>query len=287
MKRDRFIPLYERLYEYYREKIIEQKYISGDQIDSISQMMRKHHVSRETSKLVLNKLVEEGLVIKIRGKGSFVTNFAEPEKKWAVILPMFTSNMEQLIGILMNEAYRSGYELNYFFHYNNPEEEKRLVGTLLREGYSALIIVPNFNEELTADFYRRLIPVMNNIFLIDFTMAGSYFNYVIQSYDLGVRRAIDYLLEEANGHLLLVKNDIWRGRNLLAELMENAFTDHIASRNKHVNSLIMESQGELTADYMHSESITGILCCQDTDALKIYSRLKRWGFSVPGTNSSF
>ena len=151
----------------------------------------------------------------------------------------------------------------------------------MREGYSSILIVPNFNEALTAGFYRRLIPLRRNILLLDYTMAGSYFNYVIQSYDLGVKRAVDYLLERSKGNLVLVKNNIWKGRNLLAELMESTFTGYISGHNVDNCAFILEEHGDLSLEFICRENITGIMCCQDTDALKIYSRIGRAGLNVP------
>ena len=115
-------------------------------------------------------------------------------------------------------------KLSYFIGYNNPQEEERLVGTMILEGYEAVIIVPNNDESLTADFYRKLFFGNTCVLLVDNTMTGSYFRYVIQSYDLGVKRAIDYLVSKTQRNLLLVKNDSWKGRNMLYEFMEQTFT---------------------------------------------------------------
>ena len=47
------------------------------------------------------------------------------------------------------------------------------------------------------------------LLLVDNTMSGSYFRYVIQSYDLGIKRAIDYLLVRTRRNLLFLRNEMW------------------------------------------------------------------------------
>ena len=112
-----FIPLYHQLKEYYKEKILKQEFASGQKIDSINRMMLRHKVSRETAKLVLRQLIDEGLIISKQGKGSFVVPQAETNNKWGMIIPFYSSNIEQLIHALEFEAQRCGKSLSYFIHY--------------------------------------------------------------------------------------------------------------------------------------------------------------------------
>ena len=50
-------------------------------------------------------------------------------------------------------------------------------------------------------------------------MAGSSFSYVIQSYDLGVKRVVEYMAKKNKGNFLFVRDSSWRGLNLVAESM--------------------------------------------------------------------
>ncbi len=280
MMNEGFIPVYKRLTGFYRERILRQEYPPGQKIDSINKIIHRHGVGRETAKLVLKNLAKDGLIVKIRGKGSFVAPQQDIKKNWGLLIPFFSSNMEELIANLEKEANRRGRELVYYFDYNNPEEEKRLVGRMIRDGYEAVIIVPNYNESITSDFYRNLMPGHTKILLIDNTMAGSFFSYVIQSYDLGVKRALDYLAA-FSGNLLLVKNEIWKGRNLLYESMEHTFIN-LANRDYPERKVFtLKNAGELTGTFVKDQNITGILTCVDTDAVRLIGRLQNWG-TEPG-----
>lgn len=268
MKSNHFIPIYQRLTEFYQRKILSQEFLPDQRIDSISRITDRHSVSRETAKLVLKRLIDEGLVVSKAGKGSFINSQKSLKKIWGMIVPFYSSNIEQLIVCLQEEAKKRGRELIYFFDYNNAEEEKQLVGTMIFEGYEAIIVVQNYNEMTTAEFYRKLIPGGTKVMLVDNTMAGSYFRYVIQSYDLGVKRVLDYLVQQGKGNLLLVKNEIWKGRNLLHELMENTFRMLIEERYSDKKLYVVDRVSDLNISYLKESLISGILCCIDTDAIQ-------------------
>jgi DNA-binding LacI/PurR family transcriptional regulator len=282
METNSFIPVYRRLTDFYRVRILNQELKPGQRIDSINRIMARHRVSRETAKLVQANLREERLIVSIAGKGSFVTPQAGLKRKWGLIVPVYSSNIENLIVHLERESSARDRQLVHFLTYNDPTEEEKLVGTLVREGYEAVIVVPNSNESLTANFYRNLIPGQTEVILIHHSMAGSWFNYVIQSYDLGIRRAVDYLAGRNSGNLLLVQNDIWKGRDLLNELIEQTFRGIVARDYPDRSVSLIRRVGELGLDTILKAGIGGILSCSDIDSIKVLGRLKRWGIRVPG-----
>ena len=243
--------------------------------------MKKHKVSRETAKLVQKKLRNEQLIVSIVGKGSFIKRQAPLQKKWCLIVPSFTSNIENLLNHLESEAKIIGREIIHYLTYNDPVEEKKLVGSMIRNGFEAVIIVPNSNESLTADFYRNLIPGITEIILIDHTMAGSWFKYVIQSYDLGIRRAVEYLISRNAGNLLLVRNDVWKGRDLLNDLIEQTFSGLIHQNYSKHKVHVLINVRQLNIDFIRKNKIGGILSCSDIDSIKVLGRLKNWKIPVP------
>ena len=204
-----FIPIYQKLFDFYKKAILTQQSLPGSKIDSINDIREKFSVSRETAKLVLKKLANEGLIIQKAGKGSFVADLGPKKPVWGVVVPFFSAQTEKLLYHLDFEATKAGRRLEHYVDYNNWKEEIRLVGTMINQRYEAVIVVPTLDESKTADFYRRLVSSGTVVTLLDHTMAGSYFTYVIQSYDLGVKRAAHYLLENCDGTLAFVKNDIW------------------------------------------------------------------------------
>jgi DNA-binding LacI/PurR family transcriptional regulator len=276
-----FIPVYQKLKDHYTEMIINQDYPPGQKIDSIHQIMIRHKVSRETAKRVLRLLAEEGLIVTRRGKGSFVVQHRETNNTWGMVIPFYTSNMEQLIHCLDEEARKRSKVFNYFLDYNNTDEEKRLVSKMILEGYEAIIIVPNYDETKTAEFYKDLIQGNTQVILIDYTMSGTYFKYVVQSYDLGIRRAVNYLAGGHEGNLLLVKNETWKGRNLLNELMEQTFSTTISLDYPEKEVFVLPMVKQLSKSFIRDNRIRGVLCCSDVESLRVLGRLRNWNIRVP------
>jgi len=280
-----FIPIYRRLFEDYRDAMLTHRLNPGDRIDSINKIIELHQVSRETAKTVLNMLEREGLIIQRAGKGSFVADLAPPRRIWAVVLPYYSVQYEDLISRLSQKAWAAGRQFHHFVDYNNYDEEIHLVGRLITERYEAVIVVPTLDESKTSDFYARLPTQGSVVVLLDHTMTGSWFAYVIQSYDLGVQRAIDHLLGRCATGIAFVRNDIWAGRNLVQEMMEETFKEVMAEKRPGREPLVVDHAGRVDAAFVRANDVGGIFCCDDSDAVRVIGSLKEQGVRVPGDMS--
>ncbi len=66
------VPFYSQLYSYIKYQIQAGVFCAGDLMLSETELCDILHVSRTTVRLALSRLVEEGLLIRFRGKGSFI-----------------------------------------------------------------------------------------------------------------------------------------------------------------------------------------------------------------------
>ncbi len=64
--------LYEKIYQILKDKIDRHELTVGDMVPTELELSQEFGVSRITSKRVLQELEKDGLIIRIRGKGSFV-----------------------------------------------------------------------------------------------------------------------------------------------------------------------------------------------------------------------
>jgi len=280
-----YVPTYQRLVNEYKDAILKYRLSPGDRVDSINELQTKHRISRETAKNVLKILAREGFIIQKAGKGSFVAQLGPMKKSWGVIVPFFSAHIEKLLYHLRIESNKHSCSITHFVDYNNWEEEIRLVGSMVRERYEAVIVVPTFDETKAAGFYRRLNGGGTVVTLLDHTMAGSYFTYTIQSYDLGVKRAVDYLAGRSHGHLAFVKNDTWAGRNMLQESMAETFKGMVDEISPGRSAIIVDNLHIIDREFLRSHGIDGIFCCDDMDAVRILGRLAEWGYA-PGRDIS-
>ena len=277
----KFIPLYRQLYDFYKKAILTQEYPPGSRIDSINQIIDRFNVSRETAKLVLGKLAAEKLILQKAGKGSFVADLGPRKAVWGVIVPFFSAQIDSLLTYLREFAFKAGKKLEHFIDYNNWREEIRLVGTMIQQRYEALIVVPTFDETKTADFYKHLVSGGTVVTLLDHTMAGSYFTYVIQSYDLGVKRAVQHLTSRSKKNLAFIKNGIWVGRNMVQELMEETFKNFVEQETADRAAVVVDHIQKITRNFLTENKITGVFCCDDADAIRLIGRLREWNIRIP------
>lgn len=69
-----FVPLYIQIYRLLKEAIEKKEYQPGDKLPSENEIIKKFAVSRTTAISAIEKLAEEGLVYRERGKGTFVAS---------------------------------------------------------------------------------------------------------------------------------------------------------------------------------------------------------------------
>lgn len=72
LQHDSLIPLYHQLMERLKESIEKRYWTPGDKIPSENQLMDRFGVSRNTAKKAIEELVQEGILYRIQGKGTFV-----------------------------------------------------------------------------------------------------------------------------------------------------------------------------------------------------------------------
>src|SRR3990170_4467927 len=88
---DSFIPVYYRLEKFLREQILRGALKPGDAVPPESQLAQQFSTSRMTVRQALSRLVFEGLVVRHRGRGSFV---AEPRLEHTRAFMSFEEEME-------------------------------------------------------------------------------------------------------------------------------------------------------------------------------------------------
>jgi GntR family transcriptional regulator len=93
INRDSKLPLYSQLHEILREKITSGEWQPGEIIPPENELIECHQLSRTTVRQTLDMLVNEGLIYRQRGRGTFV---AHPPMEQALLrIISFTEDMQQ------------------------------------------------------------------------------------------------------------------------------------------------------------------------------------------------
>ena len=96
-----------------------------------------------------------------------------------------------------------------------------------------------------------------------------------------MKRALEYLAEKNNGNFLLVSNDIWKGRNLLNELIETTFRKLTKEIYPTREIFIIPRILDLNYEMLIKNNISGILSYTDIDSVKVLGRLVKWNIRIP------
>ena len=87
------VPYYQQLYEILLDKISTGEWKPGDQIPAEPELIAQYQVSRSTVRIVLDILVNRGLIYRQRGRGTFVSH---PSVEQALVrIINFTEDMHQ------------------------------------------------------------------------------------------------------------------------------------------------------------------------------------------------
>jgi GntR family transcriptional regulator len=91
--RDSKLPFYQQLYEMLRTKIMRGEWQPGEMIPSESELIEQYQVSRITARKAFEALVNDGLIYRERGRGTFV---AHPTVEQGLVrIISFTEDMRQ------------------------------------------------------------------------------------------------------------------------------------------------------------------------------------------------
>lgn len=106
--RDSKLPFYHQLYEILRQNIVRGEWQPDDMLPSEVELMERYNVSRITVRQALDELVNEGLIYRQRGRGTFVAHPTVDQALTRII--SFTEDMRQRGFIPGTEVLSSGLE---------------------------------------------------------------------------------------------------------------------------------------------------------------------------------
>ncbi|MDG0814594.1 GntR family transcriptional regulator [Cohnella rhizosphaerae] len=162
-------PLYSQIRDYILANIQQLHWQANDQLPTEQELAEKFNVSRFTVKKAMAELVQEGLIYRIQGKGSFISQMVGDEHRPVVapaadagistmkLIVLLTPHIQSSLSasILTGaESYLAdhGYQLIVRSTRNEQELERRLLVDSVRTGVRGVLIFPvdgeTYNEEI-------------------------------------------------------------------------------------------------------------------------------------------
>lgn len=290
---------YNQVIDYIKAVIEKEELKYNDQINSELELMSIFNVSRHTVRKAIGDLVNEGVLYKRQGKGTFVANPKSVERGKGKLVGVVVTFIEDYIfpDIIMgidNILTKQGYSIILGHTTNKIEREKMVLRNMLSNHLDALIIeptksvFPNPNREILKEFADQGIPIVyihatyNNLpssYIVEDDVNAGYIatEHLIQ---LGHRRIGGFFKnDDVQGHgryqgfvSCLREYDypinedaiVWYGTEDISTVFNEPYIDVALSR---------------------LENCTAIVCYNDQIALKLLEIFKQKGIRVPGDYS--
>jgi DNA-binding LacI/PurR family transcriptional regulator len=286
------LPLYYQLTESLR-KSIKNDWTPGKKFHSERYIANQCSVSRITVGRVLNDLVKEGLLHRIQGKGTFVSNISSKKDKQAHQYPatnnvgfIVTKRLTKIFSgvhnpeeLAMLRSYLEdyGYHLIFCYSDNNISNNRKLND--MTKKLDAMIIEGEVSAELI-NFFDNKIPIV----LIDHCIDG--ITSVIADNVKGVTASTEYLIKSGRKKIGIIY-----GSQMCVAFKERfeAAKETIIKNNLHFYpEFTAEATGLLSEGYSAAIKILSgkdypdaIICANDVIAIGATKAIHDSGLKLP------
>jgi DNA-binding LacI/PurR family transcriptional regulator len=195
------LPLYIQVREDIRSQIEAGKLLPGDRLLLEQALTEQYAVSSVTVKRALRDLAQEGFVVRIKRKGTFVSprKSDRPDSKprtktLALIIPDIEDLfLSEIYRGLAEVARRAGYAVSILSSDREIKKERENIRSLGDRAEQGAIIFPNWgraNAEQIFELKRRKFPFV----LVNRCFRDIQTHYVIADNCTGAREAVEHLI---------------------------------------------------------------------------------------------
>jgi len=197
------ISRYAKLISHFREKILDGSLPAGARLPTELDLAEEHQISRGTVRQAMSALVNEGLLERVRGRGTFVRPLPPPtlqspraaERRIGLVLAHSSGSqldLDILIGV-EHAAKSRGYQVSFAYAEEILEELDRDIARLRADNVAGLIIFPVSDSTYDEAVWRLAADH------VPFVLVDRYFpdldsDYVVADNIGGGYRATEHLL---------------------------------------------------------------------------------------------
>src|SRR6266851_5784473 len=151
-KKERTKILHTQLMTYYRERILDGRLSAGTRLPTDEELAALYQISRDTVRQALALLANEGLIERVQGRGTFVSQPASNGSQ-------MTQFKQKQIGLVLNRTFRTqlamnllvgveqaaklhGYNVSFTYSEGDQEQQARDIDRLRANHVLGMIIWP-------------------------------------------------------------------------------------------------------------------------------------------------
>lgn len=284
-----------------RQQILGGCYHAGDKLTSENQLSQQYGLSRQTVRQALAVLEQEGLLLRQRGSGTYVS-FAAPRKEKTHSIGVITTYITDyifptIVRGIEEELTRNGYHLTLGVTKNRVENEARLLRSFLENRVDGLIVegtktaFPNPNLDLYRQLEAMGIPVV---------FFNGYYRelpsvYVVTNDRKSGWDAAEYLIRRCGCRKLggIFKSDDTQGHERYAGFSQAILKEGCELNDDAViwyttaDKETLFSPENALGIVRRLQDCDGVVCYNDQIAYGLIDSLQKAGISVPEQTSVF
>jgi len=205
------IPMYQQILNEISARVASGEWPAGTQLPTEAELEMKLQVSRVTIRQALTAAVKEGLVIRLPGKGTFVSGTSKTthisEGFIGYVVPHLSSafNVQILLGV-ESVLKEKGYHLIFCNSEGDLSKENQLLQNLETNRTTGYIIQPVYAEANDRTLIR-LAERGDRIVLIDRNIPGTQVDTVMSNHFDGGQQVVQHLIDQGYREIIYLAHD--------------------------------------------------------------------------------
>lgn len=277
-------PLYMKIMTELREQILGGLLDTGAKLPTEKELSEKYQVSRITSKRALTELEQEGLIYRIRGKGSFVKSLVSKKasptatRRLLFILPFVTDfsvgNFHEGLNPVVAESQYEVMTVDMDFLANKTADE------IMAEFDGLIYYVDDMDQYL--DLLLELSLSQYPVILLDKKLYDLPYPTVLSDNVDGGRQATQALIDDGHQQIAYIFGERVHPQSVRQRYFGYLQTLKAANLTFHTAMNDQTATIYSLSDYLAANpAVTALICENDLVAIAAMRQLRQLGKNVP------
>ncbi|GAB2025340.1 GntR family transcriptional regulator [Lactovum odontotermitis] len=291
-------PKYQSIADAIREKILSRQYPLRTAIPTETQLQAEYHASRDTVRKAVTILVNEGLLLRRKGSGTYVSEIPEPKpesanssgNKTIGLITTYISDyiFPSIIRGIEQELKEKGYSLMLSSTNNDYAQEEKCLEKMIDFGVDGLIVEPTKSNQYNPNLATYVTLREHNIPIVMINAVYDELNtpfICVDDVEVGFLATKNLIDNQHKNLLLVTKLDDLQGKLRMKGFIKACEENHIQIFSDSIITFTTETQSSVYSKVLNRlkkyPEITGIVCYNDNIANTLCGRLMELGFDIP------
>ncbi|GAA0356729.1 arabinose utilization transcriptional regulator AraR [Alkalibacterium iburiense] len=288
-------PKYITIKNIIQEKIIKGDYIVGSKIPSEAELRSQFNVSRQTVRLAISKLVNEGYVVKRQGSGTYVSNTYQntqvtKSKKTIGVITTYLSDyiFPSIIRGIEEELSKKNYSLLLSSTHNNVDNERRSLDSMIQQGVDGLIVEPTKSNLMNPNlnYYLNLSESETPLIMLNASYEELEMPVIALDDEESGKTATNHLIDKGHTNIgIITKSDDLQGKKRLKGYLKALYDSKLSFSNDFILRFDTEAKSDLPVliniMLQNDHLPTAFVCYNDEVAVMLIKEMDKLNIKCP------